>query len=75
MPKENHSDSKRKAPAIAGLYPDLSPKQQEEARYFLHRYLDLIKRIYERIEREKQAQPPSKGEGVGKLRRRNNQKQ
>ena len=54
MPKENTFNAKRKAPTIAELYPELSMEQQEEAEYFLRRYLDLIKRIYERVEREKQ---------------------
>ncbi len=33
---------------IAGLYPELTPEQQEEAEYYLTRYLDLVRRIYER---------------------------
>ncbi len=33
---------------IAELYPELTPEQQEEAVYFLNRYLDLIERIYDR---------------------------
>ena len=33
---------------IADLYPDLTPEQQEEAEYYLTRYLDLVRRIYER---------------------------
>ncbi len=38
---------------IADLYPDLSPEQQSEAEYRLLRYLALVKRIFERICREK----------------------
>jgi hypothetical protein len=33
---------------IRDLYPDLTPKQQEEAEYFLDRYLSVVRRIYER---------------------------
>jgi hypothetical protein len=33
---------------IQDLYPDLTSKQQEEAEYFLDRYLSVIRRIYER---------------------------
>lgn len=38
---------------IDDLYPDLSPEQQAEAEYHLLRYLALVKRIFERIAREK----------------------
>ena len=37
---------------IQDLYPELSPKQQEEAEQNLLGYLDVVCRIYERIEAE-----------------------
>ncbi len=37
---------------IQDLYPDLTPEQQEEAEENLVRYLELIKRIYDRHESE-----------------------
>lgn len=33
---------------IQDLYPDLTPEQQEEAEYYLKRYMDIIWHIYER---------------------------
>jgi RIO-like serine/threonine protein kinase len=41
---------------IEEVYPDLTPEQQQEAAYFLRRYLSVIRRIFERLEREKQEQ-------------------
>lgn len=38
---------------IADLYPDLSPERQAEAEYRLLRYLALVKRIFERVARER----------------------
>lgn len=52
----NQAKSSRKSPSISDLYPDLTAEQQEEAEYFLHRYLDLIRRIYRRVEAEKRRQ-------------------
>lgn len=37
---------------IQDLYPDLTPEQQEEAEFNLLGYLDVVKRIYERLEAE-----------------------
>lgn len=37
---------------IADLYPNLAPEQQTEAEYHLLRYLELVRRIFERIARE-----------------------
>lgn len=34
---------------IADLYPDLSPKEQEEAEYRMLRYLSVCKEIFEEI--------------------------
>lgn len=45
--KASHRANKR-AITIRDLYPELSPEQQQEAAYRLHRYLDIIRRIYER---------------------------
>jgi hypothetical protein len=39
--------------AIGDLYPELSPDEQAEAEYHLLRYLRLVRRIFERIRREK----------------------
>lgn len=39
-------------PNIADLYPDLTPGEQAEAANNLKQYLDLVKRIYDRLERE-----------------------
>jgi hypothetical protein len=33
---------------IQDLYPGLSPEQQQEAAYNLGRYLELVRRIFER---------------------------
>lgn len=43
---------KENKPTMAKLYPDLSPEKQEEAEYYLLRYLAVVKRIFERIRRE-----------------------
>jgi hypothetical protein len=37
---------------ISDLYPDLSSEEQSEAQYNLLRYLNAVKRIFERIVRE-----------------------
>ena len=36
----------------AELYPELSPEQQAEAEFYLLGYLDVVRRIFERISRE-----------------------
>ncbi len=36
---------------IAKFYPELSPEQQAEAKFYLLGYLDVIRRIFERISR------------------------
>ena len=38
---------------VADLYPDLSPARQREAEYRLLRYMAVVKRIFERICRER----------------------
>ena len=40
-------------PTIVDLYPDLTPEQQEDAEYRLLGYLAIVKRIFERICRER----------------------
>ena len=35
---------------IQDLYPDLSPEQQQEAAYYLGRYLELVRRVFERTQ-------------------------
>lgn len=44
--------NKDQAPTIADLYPDLTPEEQEEAAMNLQQYIDLVGRIYDRLERE-----------------------
>ena len=34
---------------IAELYPELTKEQQEEATYYMARYLDVVQRIFERV--------------------------
>lgn len=34
---------------IAELYPDLTREQQEEASYYMARYLAVVQRIFERV--------------------------
>jgi hypothetical protein len=35
---------------IQDLYPELSPEQQREAAYYLERYLEIVRRIFERTQ-------------------------
>ena len=35
---------------IQDLYPELSPEQQQEAAYYLERYLEIVRRIFERTQ-------------------------
>ncbi len=37
---------------IQDLYPDLSPKEQQEAEYRLLKYLAIVRRIWDRYEQE-----------------------
>jgi len=46
MSEENHL---KENVDLSGLYPDLTPEELAEAEYNLTRYLDVIKRIYERV--------------------------
>jgi hypothetical protein len=41
-----------KSPSIEELYPDLSPEARQAAADNLHRYVDLVWRIYNRLKRE-----------------------
>lgn len=34
---------------LSSVYPDLTPEQLSEAEYNLTRYVDVIRRIYERV--------------------------
>lgn len=34
---------------VASLYPELTEEQQREAAYYLGRYLDVVQRIFERV--------------------------
>jgi hypothetical protein len=36
---------------IAEIYPELTLEQQEEAEFFLLRYLEIVRRIFERTRR------------------------
>lgn len=38
---------------VANLYPELPPGEREEAEYRLLRYLTVVRRIFERIARER----------------------
>jgi hypothetical protein len=38
---------------IAKIYSELTPEQQQEAEYFLSRYVDLVQRIFKRIDSAK----------------------
>ena len=38
---------------IEQLYPDLTPEEQQEAAYWLGRYLAVTQRIFERLQRER----------------------
>jgi trans-aconitate methyltransferase len=44
----NSAKTSKKHLTISDLYPNLTPAQQQDAEYFLRRYIDLIKRIYSR---------------------------
>lgn len=62
MPENNinKTDFERSEPlkrkiTIADLYPDLSSEEQAEAEYNLKRYVRLIWRIFERVNRENPA--------------------
>jgi hypothetical protein len=35
---------------IQDLYPELSPEQQQEAAYYLGRYLEIVRGIFERMQ-------------------------
>ena len=58
---ESAKTSKKRI-SISDLYPDITPEQQQQAEYFLRRYIDLIRRIYERVEREKRLPREQSGE-------------
>lgn len=47
-PNESSNEPAKQSGSVAELYPELTSEQQEEAAYFLNRYLDLIERIYDR---------------------------
>lgn len=37
---------------VADLYPELTPEQQTEAEFHLSSYLDVVRRIFERVCRD-----------------------
>lgn len=41
-------ESQNKRISITELYPELTSEQQEEAEFFLLRYLEIVRRIFER---------------------------
>jgi len=44
-----HSPTQSEPPiTVADLYPDLSVEQQQEAAYYLSRYVELVRRVLER---------------------------
>lgn len=52
QPQNSHLQNQPKPSTIQELYPDFTPDEQAEAEDTLHRYLDLVWRIYGRICRE-----------------------
>lgn len=48
---QNNNDQRRQ-PTIQTLYPNYTPEEQTEAEDTLKRYLNLVWRIYSRIQRE-----------------------
>jgi hypothetical protein len=50
--KKKLPDSKHQSPTTAALYPHLSAKEQADAEYNLKRYVHLVRRIFERVNRE-----------------------
>lgn len=48
---ENPSQNEKEI-TVSDLYLELNPKQQAEAEYHLLGYLDVVRRIFERITRE-----------------------
>lgn len=47
---------------IQDLYPELSPEQQAEAVYYLDRYIEVVRGIFERVENLTDPdQPPTMG--------------
>lgn len=49
---EDEKNGTEKEIMVKDLYPGLSPLEIAEAEYHLMRYLALVKKIYERLERE-----------------------
>jgi len=43
--KDNKSENKLDPKS---LYPNLTPEQQQEAAYYFGRYIDLVRRIFDR---------------------------
>ena len=41
----------KKEITIADLYPTLSPEEQAKAEYTLHRYLDVVRSIFDDLEK------------------------
>ena len=51
--KPNFPELKPAPKTISSLYPQLKPHEQAEADYNLKRYVALVWRIFQRIQREK----------------------
>ena len=49
---DNQPEIERDLLSIAELYPELSPAEQEEAAYFLNRFLEVMHRIFEENQRK-----------------------
>ena len=47
MQKSN--DLEKQEITISDLYPDLTEAQQAEAEYYLNGYIDVVRRIFERV--------------------------
>lgn len=49
----NFPELKPPPKTISNLYPYLKPSEQAEAEYNLRRYVALVRRIFQRLQREK----------------------
>jgi hypothetical protein len=49
--EKHHSRTQSEPPiTVADLYPDLSMEEQQEAAYYLSRYVELVRRVFERTQ-------------------------
>lgn len=50
--KQNNQNIENVSP-LEKVFPDFTSKQLEEAEYTLHQYIRIVRRIFERIKRER----------------------